>query len=269
MVGLRRDVGLSLNEIVEIMRRCHDRSLSSSAIYRCLKRHHVAGRPLRSSRTRGQTSETVTQPGFIHLDVKHLTTFKGRRSLSLSKGEVLHDLKQATARGFIERFLQDFPLRVRVILTDCGMAWTDRCNHRVKKKPTGRYPVDRLCQTRQSQHRLTRPRSPQTNGRVERFHRRLNEVIARKTKIQDNNGKNSFRSHSDRNRFISPFIHNSNHTRWQRLNYQAPIQCPYNHAKQYTCAGMRGGIPTCTGRLRAFAHTGRRQVRAFLRMTPS
>ena len=113
---------------------------------------------------------------------------------------MLYDLKQATARSSIERFLQGFPLRVRVILTD-------RCNHRVKKKPTGRHPVDRLCQTR--------PRSPQINGRVERFHRRLNKAIARKTKIQNNNGKNSFRSHSGRNRFISPFIHNSNHTRWQ------------------------------------------------------
>ena len=34
VVGLRRDVGLSLNEIVEVMRRCHDQSLSRSAIYR-------------------------------------------------------------------------------------------------------------------------------------------------------------------------------------------------------------------------------------------
>ena len=34
MVGLRRDVGLSLNEIIEVMRRCHDQSLSRSAIYR-------------------------------------------------------------------------------------------------------------------------------------------------------------------------------------------------------------------------------------------
>ena len=31
-------------------------------------------------------------------------------------------LKQATARGFIERRLKDCPLRVRVILTDRGMA---------------------------------------------------------------------------------------------------------------------------------------------------
>ena len=51
----------------------------------------------RSPRTRGQTFETVTQPRFIHLDVKHLTALKGR-SLSLSKGEVRYDLKQATAR---------------------------------------------------------------------------------------------------------------------------------------------------------------------------
>ena len=75
----------------------------------------------RPPRARGQTFATVTQPGFIHLDVKHLTTLKDR-SLSLSKGAVRYDLKQATARGFIERRLKDCPLRVRVILTDRGMA---------------------------------------------------------------------------------------------------------------------------------------------------
>ena len=170
------------------------------------------GDPPRLRKYRGQTFETATQPGFIHLDVKHLTALKGR-SLSLSKGEVRYDLKQATARGFIKRFLKDCPLRVRVILTDNGMAWTDRCNHRGKHKPTGRHPVNRLCHTRQSQHRLTRPRSPQTHGRVERFHRRLNAASARKTKIQGKHGKNSCRSHADRNRFISLFVQNYHHTR--------------------------------------------------------
>ena len=179
---------------------------------RRLKRHHVAGRPPRLRKYRGQTFETVTQPGFIHLDVKHLTAFKGR-SLSLSKGEVRYDLKQATARGFIKQRLKDCPLRVRVTLADCGMAWTDRYNHRVKHKPTGHHPIDRLCHTRQSQHRLTRKRSPQTHGRVERFNRRLNAAIARKTKIQDNHGKNSFPYHADKNRFISLFVHNYHHTR--------------------------------------------------------
>ena len=142
---------------------------------RRLKRHHVAGRPPRLRKYRGQTFATVTQPGFIHLDVKYLTVLKGRRSLSLSKGEARYDLKQDTARGFIERRLKDCPLRVRVILTNRGMAWTDRCNHRVKHKPTDRHPGDQLCHTRQSQHRLTRPRSAQTHGRVERFHRGLVE----------------------------------------------------------------------------------------------
>ena len=133
-----------------------------------------------------------------------------------------------TALPAAGRHLKDCPLRARVILSDCGMAWTDRCNHRVKHKPTGHHPVDRLCHTRQSQHPLTRSRSPQTHDRVERFHRRINAAIARKTKIQDHHGKNSCRSHADSNRFISLFVHNYIHTRWQCLNDQAPIQCLEN-----------------------------------------
>ena len=41
----------------------------------------------------------------------------------------------------------------------------------------------------------------------------LKQAIARKTKIQDHHGKNSCRSHANRNRFISLFVHNDHHTR--------------------------------------------------------
>ena len=69
---------------------------------------------------------------------------------------------------------------------------------------------------------------------MEPFNRRLNEAIARKTRRQDNLGKNRCHVHQDRNRFITGFAHNSNCARWQCLNYQAPELCLDKHAEQRT-----------------------------------
>ncbi len=45
IVELRRDVGLSIDDITEVMHRCVNAKLSRSAIYRCLRCHGVGGRP--------------------------------------------------------------------------------------------------------------------------------------------------------------------------------------------------------------------------------
>lgn len=243
VVGLRRDVGLSLDDIVEVMRRCNDASLSRSAIYRCLKRHHAAGKPVKGRQAQPNAFQTVAGPGFIHMDVKHLTTLKGKRSyvyVAIDRAtrfvyaEILYDLKQQTAASFVARFLRAFPAKVTVILTDNGMEWTDRCNHTVKDNATGNHPVDLVCKAHGIEHRLTKPRRPQTNGMAERFNRRLNEAIAQKSKLQENNGKNSFSSHHERNQFILQFVWNYNHTRLQCLNYNAPRQLLYDQTEQYT-----------------------------------
>ena len=94
--------------------------------------------------------------------------------------------------------------------------------------------MGRLCKTRHIEHRLTRPRTPRTDGLVEPFNRRLNEAIARKTRRQDNHGKRRFHAHQDRNRFITRFARNSNRARLQRLNYQAPKLSLDKHAEQRT-----------------------------------
>ena len=46
-----------------------------------------------------------------------------------------------------------------------------------ERVPSGEREFDRLCQALSIEHRLTRPRTPQTNGIVERFNRRISEVL--------------------------------------------------------------------------------------------
>ena len=77
---LRRDLGLSLDDIVEVMHRCVNLKLSRSAIYRCLRRLGVAKRaPAARDAAPGSGHFPDAMPcGFIHIDLKHLTRPHGR-----------------------------------------------------------------------------------------------------------------------------------------------------------------------------------------------
>ena len=69
------------------------------------------------------------------------------------------------------------PMRIRTILTDKGKAFTDRLFGLRKRAATGEHAFDTLCASLEIQHRLTPPKSPQTNGMVERFNGRVEEVL--------------------------------------------------------------------------------------------
>ena len=67
------------------------------------------------------------------------------------------------------------------------------------EKIVSRFAFDRVCADRAIKHKLTRPYRPQTNGKVERFNRRLGEALDNAPADGGNLGKNRFRSHAERN----------------------------------------------------------------------
>lgn len=54
--------------------------------------------------------------------------------------------------------------------------FTDRLFGLRKRAATGEHEFDKLCTELGIEHRLTPPKSPQTNGMVERFNGRIEEV---------------------------------------------------------------------------------------------
>jgi hypothetical protein len=58
-----------------------------------------------------------------------------------------------------------------------GKEFTDRLFGLRKRAATGQHEFDTLCSTLSIEHRLPPPRSPQTNGMVERFNGRIEEVL--------------------------------------------------------------------------------------------
>ena len=58
-----------------------------------------------------------------------------------------------------------------------GKEFTDRLFGLRKRAATGEHEFDKLCAALNIDHRLTPPKSPQTNGMVERFNGRIEEVL--------------------------------------------------------------------------------------------
>ena len=67
--------------------------------------------------------------------------------------------------------------KIRTILTDNGKEFTDRLFGSRSRQPTGEHEFDQLCKALGIDHRLTKPRTPRTNGMEERFNGRLSQVL--------------------------------------------------------------------------------------------
>ena len=238
---LRTRFGLTTDDLLEVLLRAFpDSPVSRTGVHRCVARLRRTGRLPERAKEKPVVGVFAPEsaPGFLHMDVKHLTRLKGRRSyiyVAIDRAtrfvwaEVLPDLKTATAAGFVERVLAEAPFAVRVMVTDNGPEWTDRCAGRVRPRATGRHAVDRVCAASGVEHRLTRIRRPQTNGMVERFNRRLSEGLSRTERIKENSGRNCFASHAERNAFVARLVFNYNRTRQTVLGRRAPLEVLQSH----------------------------------------
>jgi transposase len=266
--GLRTDVGLGLDDLVEVMQRCVNPSLSRSAIYRCLRRHGVSGSVERPA-PEAQGRFDVQPFGFVHIDLKHLTSLRQTKSyvfVAIERAtrfvhvEIVTSRDSQTIAACLEHFLAAFGHPVHTILTDNGSEFTDRFAVDMKGKPegepSGAHPFDKICTAKGIKHRLTRPYHPQTNGMVERFNRRIAEAIRNAPKAGRNNGKNRFDTHAERDRFIHDFVNAYNRTRLRCLKYIAPIHALANQTENNTFAGTgsaasedaaRAGLRPCAG----------------------
>ena len=83
----------------------------------------------------------------------------------------------ANARRFLRDLHRACPIRIVKILTDNGKEFTDRLFASRARAPSGSHEFDQLCTELGIEHRLTPPKSPQTNGMVERFNGRISDVL--------------------------------------------------------------------------------------------
>src|SRR3954452_12604447 len=107
---LRTALQLPLDDIVEVMRRCINGSLSRSAIHRCLQRHGISQRKKPARPSVGIFEQASV--GFIHFDLKHLPALERRKSYAFVAIDratryvyvEIHPRRDAqTSAGFLKR----------------------------------------------------------------------------------------------------------------------------------------------------------------------
>jgi transposase InsO family protein len=251
-IELRVRLALSLDDALEVMRRCVRGDISRSALHRLWRRHGISKAPATA------TPAAISQPfkpepfGYVHADLKHLTRLEGRRAYVLVIIEratrfvhvdILANRSADTVAQAFARFLAAFGHPIHTVLTDNGAEFTDRFGgafYQTRKTGTGDHAFDRVCRAHRIKHKLTRPYHPQTNGMVERFNRRIGDALAAHPASGTNAGRNRFASHQQRDDFIRTFVQDYNRTRLRCLDYQAPDERLVILTGHNTQAGVQG-----------------------------
>ena len=128
------------------------------------------------------------EPGYLHIDVKYLPQMADETSrcylfVAIDRATrwvfigIYNRKTAANARRFLRDLERACPIHIRTILTDNGKEFTDRLFGLRKRAQSGKPEFDRLCAQLDIEHRLIPPRSPRTNGMVERFNGRIEDVL--------------------------------------------------------------------------------------------
>jgi len=203
-VVLRKTLLVSIDDLLAVVREFLNPEVSRSGLDRCLRRHGVGNlRDLQAQSPRPKHKAfKAYEPGYLHVDVKYLPQMAdGEADQKTVRGTVFPPnarrylfvaIDRATRWVFIRicnsktaanarRFLRDLeracPISIRTVLTDNGKEFTDRLFGLRKRNPTGKHEFDLLCSDLGIEHRLAPPQHPQTNGMVERFNGRIEEVL--------------------------------------------------------------------------------------------
>ena len=190
VVHLRRTLLLPLDDLLAVTREFICDTVSRSGLDRCLRRHGVGNLNALKPKEPVQPHQAFKnyEPGFLHMDVKYLPQMQDetkRRYLFVAIDRATRwvfvaikvNKSAASARAFLSALHKACPIKITRLLTDNGKEFTDRLFASRERQPSGKHEFDQLCQALGIEHRLTKPRTPQTNGMVERFNGRIADIL--------------------------------------------------------------------------------------------
>jgi len=96
--------------------------------------------------------------------------------------QIESDKTARSASSFLTASYKACPTKIQKLLTDNGKEFTHRLFASRKRAPSGANEFELLCRALGIEHRLIKPKTPKTNGMVERFKGRVADVP--KTNLQ-------------------------------------------------------------------------------------
>lgn len=154
--------------------------VSAKTVHRVLTRHGQARLP--RPRRRPSKRYEKSRPGeLLHVDIKLLPAVRNARYDfefaavdDFSREAVVTiatDQTSRTATAFLERVVATLPYPVEAVLTDNAFAFTMRYAQHADRLTR----FEQACRSLGITHHLLRPRRPQSNGKVERFFRTIDD----------------------------------------------------------------------------------------------
>ena len=188
VVYLRTALRLPLDDLLAVVHEFIEPAMSRSALDRLLRRRGVSTLAQAAAPERSHRPFKAYEPGYVHVDVKYLPQMADETgrcyvfvAIDRATRWVFIAVKKsrtaAAARSFLNALAKAAPFKIRTVLTDNGTEFTDRLFGARAKDPSAEHEFDRLCQALGIEHRLTRVRRPQTNGMVERFNGRIEQIL--------------------------------------------------------------------------------------------
>src|SRR5919107_2533671 len=176
--ALRRATSFALDDLTFVVAHFLPH-LNRDSVWRILRAEGLNRRrpPPSTGSARGQGSFKEYDLGFVHIDIKHLPKLRtadgerrkrylyvaiDRRSRSVHLA-VKDDETERSAIAFLREAAAAFPFRLTHVLTDNGSCFTPA--------------FAKVCAELGAEYRHTKPRSPQTNGMVERFNGRIGSEV--------------------------------------------------------------------------------------------
>jgi transposase InsO family protein len=188
VVYLRRQLQLPLDDLLAVIHEFIDESLTRSALHRLLVRRGVSRLPQPEVQEAQTKKFKAYMPGYVHMDVKYLPQMMDETSrryvfVAIDRATrwvfiaIKKDKSARSARAFLNELNKASAFKIKTLLTDNGKEFTDRLFGKRAKDVSGAHQFDQLCQALGIEHRLTKPKTPKTNGMVERFNGRLAQIL--------------------------------------------------------------------------------------------
>lgn len=154
-------------------------SISPHGVYNVLKRRNLNKLPTFKEGREVVRYEKKKPFEMVHLDIKYVGNIKGQGRVfqftavddatRIAYAKLYRRKTALNSLSFLKEVTELSELRIQSILTDNGLEFTN-----IRGAP-GSHIIDEFCLKNNIKHKLTRKRRPQTNGKVERFHRTVGE----------------------------------------------------------------------------------------------
>ena len=187
----------------------HQLGVGHSTVQRVLTRHGLNQLP-RPTRPKPRRYEKQRPGELLHLDLKFLPALRNARNDfefaavdDFSREAVVAIRTEQTsdaAAAFLEHVVRTLTYRVEAVLTDNAMAFTMRFAHHANRLTRFQH----ACASLGIRHYVLKPYAPQSNGKVERFFRTIDDECL--------NGRPLF-TFAARSRAVEEFVWYYNHER--------------------------------------------------------